>query len=106
MYTTTLVSIRCYHSQSVLAHSIFSSVVHLNLSRIQEFPFSEKTYLVVTKRILCCKLQLLNDELIGPHLQAFHGLEDRFEVDIIQSFSCSSNKSGEHVDVRSESRSL
>lgn len=83
-----------------------AAVVHLNLSRIQEFMFSEKTYLVITTRILCSKFQLLNDELIRPHLHAFHGLEDCFEVDIIQSFSCSSNKSGEHMDVRSESCSL
>lgn len=68
--------------------------------------FSEKTYPVISKRISCSKLQLLNDELIGPHLHAFHGLEDRVEVDIIQSFSGSSNESREHVDVWSESCSL
>lgn len=68
--------------------------------------FSEKTHLVITKRISRSKFQLLNDELIRPHIHSFHGLEDRSEVDIIQPFSCSSNKSGEHVHVRSQSCSL
>lgn len=65
--------------------------------------FSGKTHLVISERILCSKLQLLNDQLVGPHLHAFHGLEDRSQVDVIPSFSRSSNKSGEHVDVGSES---
>lgn len=68
--------------------------------------FQEETYLVIAERILCSKFQLLNDEFGGPNLNAFHGLEDCFEVDIIQSFSRSSNKSGEHVAVRSDSRNL
>lgn len=72
----------------------------------QNLCFQIKLYLVITKRILCSKFQLLDDELIGPHLHALHGLEDGDEVDVIQSFSCSSNKSGEHVHVGSDSCGL
>lgn len=68
--------------------------------------FEEETYLVITERILGSKFQLLNDEFSGPNLHAFHGLEDCFEIDIIQSFSRSSNKSREHMAVRSDSCSL
>lgn len=92
----------------MLSHcQLGAAVVHLNLQSFQvDFKFQEETYLVITERILCSKFQLLNDELGGPHLHAFHGLQDRFEVHIIQSFSRSPNKSGEHVAVRSESCSL
>lgn len=82
-------------------------MVHLNLQSFQlDFMLQEETYLVITERILGSKFQLLNDEFGGPNLHAFHSLEDCFEVDIIQSFSRSSNKSGEHMAVRSDSCNL
>ena len=63
-------------------------------------------HLVVVGRILWSKLQLLDDDLVRPHLHVAHGFKESFEVDVIQSPRRSANQSWEHLHVRPEPRPL
>lgn len=51
------------------------------------------THLVIVGRVLRCKFQLSNDDLVRPHPRAAHALQDCLEVDVVESLGCSANQS-------------
>lgn len=62
--------------------------------------------LVIGRRILSCKLQLSDDDIIGRHLQFVHVLKKFMQISIVQTLNCLADQGTVNMSVWHKSTRL